>query len=240
MARHIRRSATVACLLIPLSGCVAAAGPAILAATPVIGLASMAFGGLKLYQMSTGGELRVGFDDELLDQDGIERIRAGRSLAFWPAEDRVVVALANEAETGLNLDAVITPARAGELLAARGPVASVAGMTGRERVDAFRRLAAASGADLVLGLSDEGVETNANTFSLRRATRTSRHGLWLYERSSDRIVWTATVRAELGTAALRSENIAEAETLTGRGIAERLGEIRTGVASSGQNARRSS
>ncbi|MEP3072505.1 hypothetical protein [Maricaulis sp.] len=222
--RMFGRALLLASTLIPLSGCVAAAPALMMAAS----LATTAYGGYKVYQSATGGDVGIELADERIDPDARNAIIAADRLAFWSSPDRSLVEAAQRAEGVLGIDQIISPATTDGRLRALGIPSDLSQMTIRERDAALARAADALGADLVLGLVKLGVEQNTNMLSLNRATLTQNYQVILYRRGTGNI-WTSNIAAVVGLGgSLPSDH--EVEGVVGQAIVDRLREIASGTA----------
>ena len=227
LASVVRRATLLVGVAIPLSGCVAAA-PAIFAAASGLAIASSVFGGYKVYQSVSGGEIGVELSDERIDPGARNAMISAERLAFWSSPDRSLVEAAQRAEGVLGVDEIVSPATTDAHLRALGIPSDLAQMTIRERQDAFSQAADALSADLVLGIVKLGVEQDTNMLSLNRATLTQNYQVVLYRRGVGDI-WTNNLAAVIAMGGnLPSDQ--EVEGIVGQAIVDRLHEIVSGVA----------
>ena len=227
LATAVRRATLLMGVAIPLSGCVAAA-PAIFAAASGLAVASSVFGGYKIYQSVSGGEIGVELSDERIDPGARNAVISAERLAFWSSPDRSLVEAAQRAEGVLGIDDVVSPATTAARLQALGIPSDLSRMTIRERQDAFAQASDALSADLVLGIVMLGMEHDTNMFSLNRSTITQNYQVILYRRGVGDI-WTSNLAAVVGMGGnLPSDQ--EVQGIVGQAIVDRLREIVSGTA----------
>ena len=223
--RIAKRAVLLASLTIPVSGCVAAA-PAIMMAASGIAVATSVYGGYKVYQSVSGGEIGVEFEDEHIHPAAQSAMRDADVLAFWVSPDRSLVEAAQIGETELSVDQVISPATTGARIRQTDIPTDLAQMTRREQDEAFARAANILDADLIVGVVKLGVEHETNMLSLQRATLTQNYRVIFYSPTYGQL-WTSNLGAiaRLG-GSLPSDS--EAQAIVGRAIIDRLKDIASG------------
>jgi hypothetical protein len=228
-----RQAIVLTCASVSLSGCVAAA-PAIMMAASGIAVATSVYGGYKVYQSVSGGEIGVEFEDEHIHPSAQSAMRDADVLAFWVSPDRSLVEAAQIAETELSFDQIISPATTGARIRQTDIPTELAQMTRREQDEAFARAADILDADLIVGVVKLGVEHETNMLSLQRATLTQNYRVILYSPTYGQL-WTSDLGAvaRLG-GSLPSDN--EAQAIVGRAIIDRLKDIASGNTDRERNA----
>lgn len=209
-----------------LSGCVAAL-PAITLASTALWVGSTAFFGYKMYQASSGAEIQVGFENDLVAQTIQAELAQANSMAFWPSPNRSLVVASERVSAELGIPNITPPATTAARLREASINTSVEGMTGSERAQALRRAADLLDADFVLVLAEAGIEGDTGLFSLRRATFTTNYDVYLYSRASDMEVWTSRLIAEVGMGRTTPSQT-EIDEIAGRAIADRLADFSAG------------
>ena len=207
-----------------ISGCVAALPVALMAAQ----FGATSFLWYKMYQGQSGQDIEIGFEQDYLAENVQREISAADSLAFWPSPMRALAMTAERAPAQLGLERVTPPATSGQLLGSAYGSADLKAMTQAERLAAMRRLADASGSDLVLGMVELGSETKTSGFfTFASATMTYRYGVFLYDRSSDTEVWSTYLLAGVPLGGT-FPNPAEIEEVAGRALLDRLADLSAG------------
>jgi len=225
LKRPVWQQLLLASAIVPLSGCVAAV-PAIMMASSGLVLATSVFGGYKVYQSATGGDIGVELGNEHIDPSATAAMQSAQTMAFWAAPDRTLIEAAQIAEAELSIDTIISPATTSARVQALGLPTDLGQMTHRERQDTFARASAALPADLIVGLVQLGVEVDSNVFSFNRATLTRNYQVILYQRGVGEI-WTTDLSAQVGMGGNVPSN-PEVEAIVGQAIIDRLRDIAAG------------
>tara|TARA_R110002073_G_scaffold69054_6_gene171315 strand:- start:5765 stop:6484 length:720 start_codon:yes stop_codon:yes gene_type:complete len=225
LKRRLLRPLLLASAMVPLSGCIAAA-PALMMAASGFAVATSVFGGYKVYQSATGGDIAIELGNEQIDPRATAAMLSAQILAFWASPDRSLIEAAQIAEAELSINTIISPASTGARVQALGLPTDLGQMTRRERRDTFARASTALPADLILGLVKLGVEQDAHVFSMQRATITQNYQIILYQRDVGEI-WTADLSAQIGLGGSVPSN-PEIEAIVGQAIIDRLRDIAAG------------
>tara|TARA_R110000868_G_scaffold11516_7_gene56419 strand:- start:9156 stop:9875 length:720 start_codon:yes stop_codon:yes gene_type:complete len=223
--RRILRPLLLASVMVPLSGCIAAA-PALMMAASGIAVATSVFGGYKVYQSATGGDIAIELGNEQIDHGATAAMHSAQTMAFWAAPDRTLIEAAQIAEAELSIGTIVSPATTSARAQALGLPIDLAQMTRRERQESFASASAALPADLIVGLVQLGVEVDSSAFSLRRPTLTRNYQIILYQRGVGEI-WTTDLAAQVGMGGNVPSN-PEVEAVVGQAIIDRLRDIATG------------
>lgn len=215
----------VCAFALPLGGCVAAAIPLMTAAT----LGTTAWGGLKLYQSASGSEIGIAFEDERIAADAQSYVQAADVIGFWASLDTTLISTAERIEAAGLFNTVITPSRGASFIQSHNLPTDVKLLTSGERESAFRSYANAVGADLVVALSELGVERDTNILSLSRAQARYQHQLFIYSAAADREIFKGRMITRLGMGSdLPSAD--EIESVIGQAIADRIASLHQGSA----------
>lgn len=227
IGRFAKQAVLFATLTIPVSGCVAAA-PAIMMAASGAAVATSVFGGYKVYQSVSGGEIGVEFRDEVIAPAAQSGLADARSIAFWRSPDWSLVEAAERAEVEFGDLDILSPSAVSARLQAAGISTDLAQMTRRERAGRFEEASALLGVDLLVGLRKLGVDQQTNMFSLSRPTLTQNYEVILYSPAHGDL-WTANLAAIVGIGGgLPSDR--EVEAIVGEAIVDRLKDIEAGRA----------
>tara|TARA_R110000868_G_scaffold162329_12_gene393518 strand:+ start:43771 stop:44580 length:810 start_codon:yes stop_codon:yes gene_type:complete len=224
--RRLLKPVLLAAAILPVSGCIAAA-PAIMMAASGIAVATSVFGGYKVYQSVTGGDIGIELENEHIDPGAASAIHSADQLAFWASPDRSLIEAAQIAEAELSIGTIISPATTSARAQALGLATDLSQMTRRERQDVFARASAAIPADLIVGLVKLGVESEGHVFSMQRQTLTQNYQVILYQRGVGEI-WTADMAAVVHLGGNVPSN-PEVEATVGQAIVDRLREIAAGA-----------
>lgn len=202
--------------------------PAITLASTALWVGSTAFFGYKMYQASSGAEIQVGFENDLVAQSIQAELAQANSMAFWPSPNRSLVVASERVGAELGIPNITPPATTATRLREASINTSVEGMTGSERAQVLRRAADLLNTDFVLVLAEAGRESDmGGIFSLGRASTTSNYDIYLYSRASGMEVWTSRLIAEVGLGR-NTPSQTEIDEIAGRAIADRLADFSAG------------
>ncbi len=219
------RTLVVCLFAIPLTACVTAAVPVMMAASA----AFIGFSGYKIYQTTSGSKVGTEFINEQISPEASKVLGPTMQLAFWASPDRTLVEAAEQVEQSMSFKKIMSPAQSTQVIEELGLPSNVKAVMTSERRAAFKKFAHATGSDAVVAIVEHGMRSKMSVMSLSRSKLTYQSQVFLYSKEFDKEVWVTSLDLVIGMGS-NTPNPAELEGVMGKAIAERLNDISNGSA----------